>query len=179
MPYCTPSCARAGLPELISLGPDGGRKCDRLHAEIVCPDAGKTSLFALRVFVGKKVKGLVLLERATEREAALGARVALFRRLEHSVGIHFTGKWIARLEGLVPEKSESIAVKVVTPALGHDVDDAPGRAPVLGIVITKNELKFLYTLLRNGRTDAVDGIVAGVSAVHAHKVRTGARAADI
>src|SRR5713226_9374873 len=68
---------------------------------------------------------------------------------------------------------------IVGAALGDDVDDATGGAPVFRVVVAQNELKFLHRFLGNSGADAVDGIVDGVGAIDADHVGAGARAVDV
>ncbi len=168
-----------GSPGQAERNGDAGNAADR-QAIVSEADAGESALLALRVFIGEEIKGLVLLERAAKGKAGLDTCVSLLDGIEIAGrGIDLSGERVACLEGLVAEKTEDVAVEVVGSALGDDVDDATGGAAVLRIVITEDELKFLYGFLGNGGADAVDGVVDGVGAVNADHVGTGARAAHI
>ena len=70
-------------------------------------------------------------------------------------------------------------MKLVAAALCNDVDDATGRAPVLRVVIAKDQLEFLNGFLRHSGANAVDRVVHGVGAVHRHAIRASAGATDI
>src|SRR4029077_9198200 len=158
----------------------GWRKSDRNEAEIIDSDAGEAALFALRVFVGEEIKSFVFLERSAKSESGLRARVCLFHRIENSGdGIDLTREAVACLKGLIAEIAEEVAVNFVGAAFGDDVNDAARGAAIFRVVIAEDELEFLDGFLRNGRADAVDGIVNRVGAIDADHVGAGARAVDV
>jgi len=166
---------------------DGRERCrvgDAGHitggeAEITLADAGEAGLFALRVFIGEKVKGLVLPDGAAKRRSGLHASVSLLGGDEIACGgIDLTGEWVACLEGFVAKIAENVAVKIIAAAFSDDIDDTTGRAAVLSVIVAENQLKFLHALLGNGGADAVDGIVHSVRAINADHVGARAGPAD-
>src|SRR5262249_37732533 len=83
------------------------------------------------------------------------------------------------LKSLVAEVAEDVAVEIVGAGFGDDVDDAAGSAAVLRVVVAKDELEFLAAFLRDGGTNAVDGVIDRVGAIDADHVRPGAVAIDV
>ena len=68
---------------------------------------------------------------------------------------------------------------LVAAALGDDVDDAARSSSVFRVIGAQNQLKFLHGFLRYRSSNAVDRVVHGVRAIHAHFVGTGALAAYV
>src|ERR1044071_4846004 len=89
----------------------------------------------------REEEGAVFDNRAAERRAVLRARKGRFL---FPIIVNDGSKGVARLNCLVADKAEDVAVKFVRPAFGHDVDDAARRAAKLGDVRIGVDLKFLH-----------------------------------
>src|SRR5204862_5871712 len=84
-----------------------------------------------------------------------------------------------RLDVLVAQEAEDIAVHCVRAASGYDVDHTARRAAELRHVVAYDELELLHCLLRDRGAYAVDGIIHRVGAVHRDLVGAGALAAEV
>jgi len=94
------------------------------------------------------------------------------RRLRRSHWIEI----ISRVQRIVPEIVEKIAMELVLPALGHDVDHRTGVPPIFGLEVGQN-FQFVHRIDRqNSRRRAehsrfVDRGIVPVAVVHVRAVQ--------
>ena len=125
---------------------------------------------AARRFIGKVVESLIFLNRATESEACLHARIGwVFHCAERVHG----------LELAVAKKAEHRTARIIRSRAGDDVDHAAGGAAVLRGISVGNNLKFLHRFLRNRGAHTVGGIIDGVETIHVDQVGAGTLSSEV
>ena len=146
--------------------PNSGRNIEVHHPEssVRSAYAGESGFVPSRDFVGKVIKRLVFLDRPAKCGSRLHPRVG---RIGHRA------ERIHRLKVPVPQISVDVAVKVIRPGAGNDVDHAARCSAIFRRVAIGDDLEFLHRLLRNRGANAVGRIVGGIGSVHVHQVGSG------
>src|SRR5262249_27074479 len=112
--------------------------------------------------------------RSTQRESGLLPRE--WRLYRGSPGAECEG--VSRIERLVTEKTEDVAVNRVAAGFRNDINQPAGSASELCRVIGTVDLKFLNRLLTHRRSHSGDGIVIIVHAVDRDTVGSTALACE-